>query len=225
MDVWWLRVPRRADEHVDKIEARFLDDVVAVSSVRHDYHQVAYMVPAGIGAERRASMDIADLRRDLGRLFGWDEAQLAGLTHWDQVKSLHPSAGMLKRWSAPGVLCIGDAAHPMSPFQGVGVNLAIQDAVATARILGPILRKGEVPDEADLPRVERRRRRPTGMIRRMQDLEHTTLIEPALAGRISGRPIPLGFRLMDALPRLRGLMAWAQSSLLGRESTPDFARR
>lgn len=74
-------------------------------------------------------------------------------------------------------------------------------------------------------RVERRRRRPTGMIRRMQDLEHTTLIEPALAGRISGRPIPLGFRLMDALPRLGGLMAWAQSSLLGRESTPDFARR
>lgn len=223
MDVWWMRVPLGADERVDRIRAVFVDGQVAVSAVRHGYHQVACMIPRGSDPERRVG-DVGRVRADLADHFGWDTEQVAAISSWDDVRLLRTTAGILRRWWAPGVLCIGDAAHPMSPVMGVGVNLAIQDAVAAARLLAPHLRQGTLEDE-HLAQVEKRRRRSTRIVQAMQDTEHDHLIRPALDHDINRRRLPLPIRIMQASPVLSGLAAWAQSCLLGREPTPDWARR
>lgn len=223
MDVWWMRVPMRSGEEASQVTARFVDGHAAVSMARHDYHQVAYLIPKGSDRQRRAR-DLQDLRQALSGLFGWDDGQVGAIRTWDDVKFLDARAGMLRRWSAPGVLCIGDAAHPMSPVMGVGVNLAIQDAVATARILAPHLRAGSLTD-GHLARVERRRRGVTRVIRAMQDQEHDKLVRPALEGRINGEPLPGFIKALQVSPRLSDIATWVQTSLLGREPTPTWARR
>lgn len=131
---------------------------------------------------------------------------------------------MVSRWWAPGVLCIGDAAHPMSPVMGVGINLAVQDAVATARILAPHLVAGDLTDH-HLAAVEKRRRRATRITRAMQDNEHDRLIRPTLEHRISSLPLPRFVQVMQISPRLSGLLTWLQANAIGHERTPDSARR
>lgn len=223
MDVWWMRVPMRQGEEASQVTARFVDWHAAVSMARHDYHQVAYLIPKGSDRQRRQT-DIRELRQALRALFGWDEDQVEAVRGWDDVKFLDARAGMLRRWSAPGVLCIGDAAHPMSPVMGVGVNLAIQDAVATARILAPPLRAG-TPFDAHLARIERRRRWVTRVVRAMQDQEHDRLVRPALQGRIDDQPLPGFVMALQLWPRMSGIATWIQTSLLGREPTPSWAKR
>ena len=222
MDVWWLRVPMAPEDEADAVVARFVDGHVVVSMARHDYHQVAYLLAKGTDAERRRG-DVGDLLRVLDHEFGWAEDQLADIRSWDDVRFLDARAGMVRRWWAPGVLCIGDAAHPMSPVMGVGINLAVQDAVATARLLVPPLRSGTLGDQ-DLARVERRRRRPTRITRAMQDNEHEHLVRPALEGRIDDRPLPAFVRAMQISPRLSGILTWLQMSAVGHEPTPSWAR-
>lgn len=224
MDVWWVRVPMAPGDDADEVVARFVDGHVVVSMARHDYHQVAYLLAKGTDAERRRTEDIADFRRLLADQFGWTAEQVAAIGSWEDVKLLEASAGMLTRWWAPGVLCIGDAAHPMSPVMGVGINLAVQDAVATARILAPHLLAGDLTDR-HLAAVERRRRTPTRITRAMQDNEHDHLVRPALEGRISAMPLPAFVRAMQISPRLSGLLTWLQASVVGRERTPASARR
>src|SRR5439155_7970220 len=98
----------------------------------------------GRDAALRGAHDIQWLRDRLGALFGWDAAVTATIGSWADVKLLEVTFGRLRRWHRPGLLCIGDAAHTMSPVGGVGVNLALQDAVAAARILAGPLRRGTV---------------------------------------------------------------------------------
>lgn len=222
-DVWWVRVPMAAGDDSSVVAARFVDGQAAVSMARHDYHQVAYLIVKGTDAARRGE-GLDRFRGELGRLFGWRAEQLAAIASWDDVKFLDARAGMLRRWHAPGLLCLGDAAHPMSPVMGVGINLAVQDAVAAARILGPHLRAGAVRDR-HLATVERRRRVPTALTRAMQDNEHRHLVTPALAGRIGSRPLPAFVRVMQVSPRLSGLITWLQAVVIGRERTPAAARR
>lgn len=222
MDVWWVRVPMGPQDDDGNVVSRFVDGHAVVSMARHGYHQVAYLIAKGTNEQRRTG-NIADLRSILAELFGWSAAQLASVRSWDDVKFLDARAGMLTRWWAPGVLCIGDAAHPMSPVMGVGINLAVQDAVATARILTPHLLADRLKDR-HLAAVERRRRRPTRIVRAMQDNEHEHLIRPALEHRVSSMPLPTFVRVMQISPRLSGLLTWLQAIAVGREPTPAFAR-
>lgn len=223
MDVWWVRIPMVPEDDRDNVVARFVDGHVAVSMARHDYHQVAYLIAKGTDAARRRS-SIADFRAILADQFGYTSEQVSAIGSWDDVKFLDARAGMVTRWWAPGVLCIGDAAHPMSPVMGVGINLAVQDAVAAARLLAPRLVSGTL-DDHDLARVQRRRVMPTRITRAMQDNEHDSLIRPALAGEIGRLPLPPFVRVMQISPRLSGLLTYVQANVIGREPTPDFARR
>jgi 2-polyprenyl-6-methoxyphenol hydroxylase-like FAD-dependent oxidoreductase len=125
---------------------------------------------------------------------------------WDDVKLLTVAINRLKRWTRPGLLCIGDAAHAMSPVGGVGVNLAVQDAVATANLLAAQLATG-CPDEYQLDAVRRRREFPTRMTQNMQVVAQNTIISVALNSANRDLRVPLAVRLINAVPWLQGMTA------------------
>ncbi len=221
MDVWWVRVPMRLDEQPDEVFGRFANGRVAVSMVRDTYHQVAYLIPKGSDAQLR-QQDVSTFRQALEELFDWTPEQLAAITSWDDVKFLDVRMGLLKRWSAAGVLCIGDAAHPMSPVGGVGVNLAIQDAVCAASVLGPPLFRGSLTPRT-VRGVERRRRVPVRIAQQIQRGEHSMLLQPALDGELEGRPLPVFLRILQRVPALTGLTAYVTAVGVRREPTPVYA--
>jgi 2-polyprenyl-6-methoxyphenol hydroxylase-like FAD-dependent oxidoreductase len=131
---------------------------------------------------------------------------LADVKDWDDVKLLTVAINRLKRWTLPGLLCIGDAAHAMSPVGGVGVNLAVQDAVAAANLLAAKLASG-CPSEDELDAIRRRREFPVKMTQRMQVVAQNNIIGAALTS--GGRPlkVPLAVRLVTAVPWLQGITA------------------
>ncbi|MFF2084967.1 FAD-dependent oxidoreductase [Nocardia sp. NPDC058176] len=223
MDMWFLRIPKSPDD-VDggAVQARFTSGNSAVALDRGDYYQTGYIIEKGGDAALRAAHEVSWLRERVGELFGWPAEHLAAIQTWDDVKLLEVTAGMLERWYVPGLLCIGDAAHTMSPVGGVGVNLAVQDAVAAARILAQPLLDGTVRT-ADLEKVQRRRMLPASFTQRSQRGEHDMLIAPALRGDLDTAPLPL--RIVDALPPLAGLTAYLGGMGIRPEHAPDFARR
>ncbi|MEU0543299.1 FAD-dependent oxidoreductase [Nocardia sp. NPDC005978] len=221
MDVWWLRVPTAADTAgTAQVFARFDAGRAAVTLDRGDYYQTSYLIPKGSDAKLRAR-DIRWLRDELADLFDWTPEALAAVRSWDDVKLLEVTMGRLPTWHAPGLLCLGDAAHTMSPVGGVGVNLAIQDAVAAARILAAPLLSGRLTS-ADLAKVQRRRHFPTAMTQKSQLNEHELLLEPALDGTLTGAPTPL--RIIDRFPVLAGISAYVGGIGLRPERAPAFAR-
>ena len=133
---------------------------------RGDYWQCAFVIPKGAFAELRRR-GLPDFREEIVKLNPALANRVQELKSWDDVKLLTVRVDRLKRWYKPGVLCIGDAAHAMSPVGGVGINLAIQDAVAAANILPMPLRKGPVPVEL-LAKVQKRREWPTRMMQAVQ---------------------------------------------------------
>ena len=143
------------------------------------------------------------------------------LDDWEKIKLLTVRVDRLRRWYRPGLLCIGDAAHAMSPVGGVGINLAIQDAVAAANILAEPLRNGSVT-EADLLRVQRRRELPTRMIQRMQIFVQNHVIANVLGGREEHRPPrpPRLLRVIARVPWFRRLAA----RLIGIGIRPEHIR-
>ncbi|MDQ0381061.1 FAD-dependent oxidoreductase [Amycolatopsis thermophila] len=223
MDVWQVRIPAGpADEVKDgRVFGRFTRGLAAVTMDRGDYYQTSYLIPKGRDAELRAR-GLDAFRRDLSDLFGWPPDRLAAVSSWDDVKLLNVRVTRLRRWYRPGLLCIGDAAHAMSPVGGVGVNLAVQDAVAAARILAGPLRRGTLRT-AHLARVQRRRRLPVVASQAQQHGEHETLLRPALEATLDGVP-PL-LRAVDRVPALRGLTAYLGGVGLRPEHAPRFARR
>ena len=203
MDVLWLRLPRHATD-----PAAVLGHVAAghllVLINRGDYWQCAFVVPkGGYDAVRDAGLEA--FRASLVRTAPLLAGRVDGLDSWDSVKVLSVAVDRLESWCRPGLLCIGDAAHAMSPIGGVGINLAIQDAVAAARILAPALQQG-APDIATLRRVEARRRWPTQATQRLQILAQDRVIAPILAGAGSGK-LPLPLRLLRRFPVLRRIPA------------------
>jgi 2-polyprenyl-6-methoxyphenol hydroxylase-like FAD-dependent oxidoreductase len=128
------------------------------------------------------------------------------LGSWEDVKVLTVTVDRLDDWCRPGLLCIGDAAHSMSPIGGVGINLAIQDAVAAARILAPVLGRGDAPDLRTLQGVQRRRSWPTRATQRLQVLAQDRIIGPVLAGG-GGGALPFPLRLLRRFPILRRIPA------------------
>ena len=184
---------------------------------RRDYWQCGYVIPKGTAdAVRRAGLPA--FRALLGRLLPWMADRTGELDDWEKVKLLTVQIDRLKRWWRPGLLCIGDAAHAMSPVGGVGINLAIQDAVAAANILYRPLRQG-APSAAYLEAVQRRRELPTRITQRMQVVMQNRVIFRTLT---SGAPtsLPWPARLLRDYPILRRIPA----RLVGMGFRPEHVR-
>jgi 2-polyprenyl-6-methoxyphenol hydroxylase-like FAD-dependent oxidoreductase len=180
MDVWWFRLPRRDDDPPGGV-GRFTRGHFCVLIDRGDYWQCAYLIRKGSDATLRAA-GIEELQRRFAALLPWLADRVDQLQSWDDVRLLDVRLERLRRWDRDGLLLIGDAAHAMSPVGGVGINLAVQDAVAAARILAPALRAdGSVPVPV-LRRVQLRRWWPTALIQAGQRLAHRRILRPVLAG-------------------------------------------
>lgn len=204
MDVLWLRVSRRPGDPPDlfgQIDAGRMLVMIA----RDDYWQCALLIPKGSDAAVRAR-GMAALHESLLGLSPWLGERVKELVDWDQVKLLSVTVDRLREWARPGLLCIGDAAHAMSPIGGVGINLAVQDAVAAARLLARPLRERRL-ELADLQRVQRRREWPMKVVQRMQLTMQDRLIRPILASQGAVR-MPGFLRLVGRHPVLRRIPAW-----------------
>lgn len=224
-DVWWFRLPRHPDEHGDiaGVAPAFGRGEILLALTRENYYQLAYPIPKGSDARRRAEgveafrARVAAMRPDLAD-------RVEAIASMDDVFVLDVRLDLLRRWYTDGLLCIGDAAHAMSPAGGVGINLAIQDAVAAAGLLAAPLREHRLTT-ADLARVQQRRQRPAVILQTMQRMLHVG-IRALLSGRIAVRP-PWGvLRRASRAPRWL-LRIPARLIAVGPrpEHAPDFARR
>lgn len=202
MDVLWFRVGRRPDE-TENLFARIEHGKMMVTFDRGDYWQCAYVIAKG-QYEAVKARGLPALLDDVLRLAPILKAGIADVKSFDDVKLLTVAINRLARWTRPGLLCIGDAAHAMSPIGGVGVNLAVQDAVATANILAAKLQHG-CPSEDELDAVRRRREFPVRLTQRMQVIAQNNIITAALNS--GDQPVPLALRLITAMPWLQGLTA------------------
>jgi 2-polyprenyl-6-methoxyphenol hydroxylase-like FAD-dependent oxidoreductase len=199
-DVLWLRLPVRAGDPADLI-GKVKGGQLFVMIYRTDYWQCAYLIPKGAFDAIKAE-GLSKFRSRLKQIAGFAADRVdETIKDFDQIKLLTVTVDRLTRWARPGLLCIGDAAHAMSPIGGVGINLAIQDAVATANILGPVLKKG-LPRLGDLKRVQQRREFPTKVIQAMQVAAQNFMLAPTLAS--TQTPAPPGLiKLLNDWPWLR----------------------
>src|SRR5258707_677215 len=202
MDVLWFRAGRRPNES-ENLFARVEPGKMMITFDRGDYWQCAYVIAKGQFDAVKAR-GLPALLDDVARMAPILKSGLADVKGWDDVKLLTVAINRLKRWTLPGLLCIGDAPHAMSPVGGVGVNLAVQDAVATANLLAANLVDG-CPPEDELDAVRRRREFPVRMTQRMQVVAQNNIVSAAL--KPGGEPlkVPLVVRLITAGPGLHGI--------------------
>jgi 2-polyprenyl-6-methoxyphenol hydroxylase-like FAD-dependent oxidoreductase len=204
IDVLWMRVSRHPDDPYQTL-GRFRGGKLLVMLNRDEYWQCAHVIPKG-GFEEIKKKGLPAFRESLATVAPFLRERLDELKSWDDIKLLSVAVDHLRRWSRTGLLCIGDAAHAMSPIGGVGINLAIQDAVAAANILAEPLLRGAVTD-AVLQKVQRRREFPTRMIQRLQVFAHKRFIGPSLTNTAPLRRLPLPLRLLQQFPMLRRIPA------------------
>jgi 2-polyprenyl-6-methoxyphenol hydroxylase-like FAD-dependent oxidoreductase len=204
MDVLWFRVSRHASDPAQTF-GRVEPGRMMIMLNRNSYWQCAYLIRKGGDAAVRAA-GVEAFRADVLGVSPFLGERLREVESWDQVKLLTVTVDRLRRWHRPGFLAIGDAAHAMSPIGGVGINLAIQDAVAAANILAEPLRNG-VLGEAVLEAVQRRRAFPTRVTQAIQIAIQKRLIGAVLA---STRPLraPWLLRVLTAIPLFRRLPAY-----------------
>jgi 2-polyprenyl-6-methoxyphenol hydroxylase-like FAD-dependent oxidoreductase len=199
MDVLWFRVSRRRDEELPFFQIGSGRVLVCIN--RGDYWQTAYVIPSGqFDAVKAAGLDT--LRSQVVELYPQLADRLTELDSWDDVSFLRVRVDHLRRWYVPGLLCIGDAAHAMSPAGGVGINLAVQDGVAVANILGPALLSGETPSTRLLRRVQRRRKFPARVTQAVQVRALRGLYPKDLRDDLSQRA-PLALRVFGRVGALR----------------------
>jgi 2-polyprenyl-6-methoxyphenol hydroxylase-like FAD-dependent oxidoreductase len=197
IDVLWFRLSRQPGDPENSM-GRFDPGAALVLINRRDYWQMGYVIPKGAADELR-SAGLPAFRERLVRLLPWMADRAGELAHWDQLSLLTVQIDCLKQWWRPGLLCIGDAAHAMSPVGGVGINIAIQDAVAAGNFLG-----GGDFSPANLRRLQRRREWPARATQRLQILAQDRIISRVLQTR-APLAVPLGFRLLARYAWLRRL--------------------
>ncbi len=197
IDVLWFRLSRKSSDPENSM-GRFDPGAALVLINRRDYWQCGYVIPKGAADEVRAA-GLPAFRDRLVRLLPWMADRVGELAHWEQIKLLTVQIDCLKQWWRPGLLCIGDAAHAMSPVGGVGINIAIQDAVAAGNFLS-----GGDFSPANLRRIQRRRQWPARATQRLQILAQDRIISRVLQSR-APLEAPLGFRLLGRFAWLRRL--------------------
>jgi 2-polyprenyl-6-methoxyphenol hydroxylase-like FAD-dependent oxidoreductase len=203
IDVMWMRISRRPDDP-EQTFGHIEPGRILVMLNRETYWQCAYVIPKG-SAEQVRQKGLPAFREEILQLSPFFGNRVEELRDWKDVSLLTVAVDRLCRWSLPGLLCIGDAAHAMSPIGGVGINLAIQDAVASANILGPSLLKGS-PTEEDLDRVQRRREFPTRATQRLQVFVQDRVISRVLR-TTKPMSLPWFLKILAYWPILRRIPA------------------
>jgi 2-polyprenyl-6-methoxyphenol hydroxylase-like FAD-dependent oxidoreductase len=203
MDVMWMRLSRRPDDprqtfgHIERGK-------MLVMLNREEYWQCAFVIPKGT-ADAVRERGLAAFRSEILALSPFFGNRVEELQDWNQVSVLTVAVDRLANWARPGLLCIGDAAHAMSPIGGVGINLAIQDAVAAANILVPKLLKG-APTLDDLRAVQKRREFPTRATQGVQVAIQKNVI-PRVFGEGKPLKLPWPMKVLGAMPFLRRIPA------------------
>lgn len=205
IDVLWFRLARDPQRHPDRTGGTIRPGAMLVTLNRRDYWQCAYVIPKGALEDLRAQ-GLEAFRARVAAIAPFLEPETAALVSWDDIKLLSVQITDLPQWCRPGLLCIGDAAHAMSPVGGVGINLAIQDAVAAANLLAAPLREGRLT-LADLQRVQKRRHWPARVTQRAQVAIQDEVLSPVLARRDAPAQPPAALRLLRRFPLLRRLPA------------------
>ena len=201
IDVLWMRISKKQDDPQQSF-GFFQHGKLLVMLDRGDYWQCGFVIPKG-GFREIKARGLPEFQNDIVSFAGFLRDRIAELDDWSKIKLLTVQVNRLRDWCREGLLCIGDSAHAMSPAGGVGINLAIQDAVATANLLAEKLRSGPVSVD-DLRKVQARREWPTRLIQWMQIVIHRRVV----TGRASGsQSVPFVVRLLKWFPVLRQLPA------------------
>ena len=204
IDVLWMRVSRDPSDP-NRTLGRFRAGKILVTLDRGEYWQCAYVIPKG-GLDAIQQRGLASFHDEIASVAPFLRERLSEVKDWNDVKLLSVAVDRLRQWSRSGLLCIGDSAHAMSPIGGVGINLAIQDAVAAANILAGPLAKGAVTDER-LRDVQRRREFPTRVTQGVQVFAHKRFIGPAMRNARPLTSLPLPLKLLQMFPILRRIPA------------------
>jgi 2-polyprenyl-6-methoxyphenol hydroxylase-like FAD-dependent oxidoreductase len=214
MDVLWFRLPRHETDG-EGLDFTIGHGGLMICIDRGSYYQCAFVIAKG-GYDTVVAQGLPALRSRIAQLAPFLADRVDLVSDWEDVKLLTVKLNRLERWYGPGYLLIGDAAHAMSPIGGVGINLAIQDAVATARLLGPSLKAG---GELDLASVQKRRQFPTVVTQRAQRFIQSRFVDPLLHVQGPVRsPAPL--RLVQKVPALQGIPA----RLVGFGARPEHVK-
>jgi len=202
IDVLWMRISKHEDD-AQQLFGFFQQGKLLVLLDRGEYWQCCFVIPKG-GFEDIKARGLQQLQSDIVSFAAFLRDRVAELDDWSKIKLLTVQINRLRDWCREGLLCIGDSAHAMSPAGGVGINLAIQDAVTTANLLAEKLRAGSISVD-DLRKVQARREWPTRLIQAMQVFIHRRVV----TGRTSDRKasLPLVFRLLKCFPVLRQIPA------------------
>jgi 2-polyprenyl-6-methoxyphenol hydroxylase-like FAD-dependent oxidoreductase len=216
MDVFWFRVPKQPSPENATTGVATTGRIMALID-RGTYWQCAYVFPKGSENAVRAR-GIHAFRAEVAEAAPMLAAQIGAVASWDDVKLLTVALDRLESWHRPGLLVIGDAAHAMSPVGGIGINIAVQDAVAAANILAGPMREGRDPDPL-LEKVEQRRLLPVRLTQRMQKAVQERIISAVLAGD-APLEAPRPLRMLDRFPLLRRI----PGALIGFGFRPERVR-
>jgi 2-polyprenyl-6-methoxyphenol hydroxylase-like FAD-dependent oxidoreductase len=217
MDVFWFRVPRERSKG-NETTGVFASGRIMALIDRGDYWQCAYVFPKGMAGEVRAR-GIDAFRAEVAGIAPMVRERIGAVASWDDVKLLSVSLDRLEQWHRPGLLVIGDAAHAMSPIGGVGINVAVQDAVAAANALAGPMARGEDPDPL-LEQVPRRRLRAVRIIQGFQRAAQKRIISPLLMREGGAFEPPRALLWLDRYPALRRIPA----ALIGFGWRPEHVR-
>jgi 2-polyprenyl-6-methoxyphenol hydroxylase-like FAD-dependent oxidoreductase len=217
IDVLWMRLPKHDGDDRMAALGNIRNGRVFVMLDRGDYWQCAYVIPKG-GYDELRRGGLEAFRASIVSVVPFLADRMAAITSWADAKLLTVRIDRLRQWHRPGLLCIGDAAHAMSPVGGVGINLAIQDAVAAANLLYQPLQRG-APSAAELHAVQRRRELPTRITQRLQVIVQKYVLVPTLEARGPAK-VPRAVRLLDRHPMLRRIPA----RLIGMGFRPEHVR-